>query len=57
MILSHFIYPTIITEVNVSATVGMSATVEELSATVEELSATVEELSMTVENLTMFEKI
>ena len=32
------IYPTIINKVNVSTTVGMSATVEEMSATVEKLN-------------------
>ena len=37
------IYPTIMTKVNVSATVGMSATVGEMSATVREMSATVDE--------------
>ena len=42
------IYPTIMTKVNVSATVGMAATVGEMSATVEEMSATVEEMSATV---------
>ena len=48
------------TEVNVSPTVGMSATVGEMSATVEEclrqwgeMSATVEEMSATVEKLNM----
>ena len=42
------IYPTIMTKVNVSATVGMSATVGEMSATVGEMSATVDEMSATV---------
>ena len=36
------------TEMNVSATVGMSATVGEMSATVGEMSATVGEMSATV---------
>ena len=41
------IYPTIMTKVNVSATVGeMSATVGEMSATVDEMSATVEKLNL-----------
>ena len=34
--LIYNIYPRIMTKVNVSATVGMSATVEEMSATVRE---------------------
>ena len=37
MILINFVYYTIITAVNVSATLGMSMTVEEMSATVENL--------------------
>ena len=36
------------TEMNVSTTMGMSATVGEMSATVGEMSATVEEMSATV---------
>ena len=47
------IYPTIMMKVNVSATVGMSATEGEMSATVGELSATVDEMSATVEKLNM----
>ena len=47
------IYPTIMTKVNVSATVGMSATVGEMSATVGEMSATVGEMSATVEKLNL----
>ena len=39
----YYIYPRIITEVNVSATMGMSATVGEMSATVGGMSATVGE--------------
>ena len=39
------------TKVNVSASVGMSATVEEMSATVGEMSATREEMSATVGKL------
>ena len=41
--LIYNIYPRIMTKVNVSATVGMSATVGEMSATVGEMSATVGE--------------
>ena len=47
------IYPTIMTKVNVSATVGMSATVREMSATVGEMFATVDEMSSTVEKLNL----
>ena len=36
MTLMYYIYPITMTVVNVSATVGMSATVGEMSATVEE---------------------
>ena len=46
-------YPTIMTKVNVSAIVGMSATVGEISATVGEMSATVDEMSATVEKLNL----
>ena len=42
------IYPAIMTKVNVSAILGMSATVGEMSATVGEMSATVGEMSATV---------
>ena len=45
------IYPTIMTKVNVSATVGMSATVGEMSATMGEMSATVGEMSATVDEM------
>ena len=38
MTLIYYIYPRVMTEVNVSATVGMSATVEEMSATVGKLN-------------------
>ena len=41
MILIPYIYPTIMTNVNGSSTVGMSVTAEEMSATVEEMSVTV----------------
>ena len=41
MILIYCIYPTKVTGVYVSATLGMSATVGEMSATVGEMSATV----------------
>ena len=53
MILIHYIHPTIMTmtEINVSVTMGMSATVEEISATVKEMCVTVEEMSATVEKL------
>ena len=44
------------TKVNVSATVGMSATVGEMSATVGEMSATVGEMSETVGKLNMLKK-
>ena len=45
----YYIYPRVMTEVNVSATVGeMSATVGEMSATVGEMSGTVWEMSATV---------
>ena len=44
----YYIYPRTMTEMNVSATVGMSATVGEMSATVSEMSATVSEMSATV---------
>ena len=40
----YSIYPRVMTEVNVSATVGMSTTMGEMSATVGEISATVGEL-------------
>ena len=42
------VYYRITTEVNVSATVGMSVTVGEISATVGEMSTTVGEMSATV---------
>ena len=45
------IYPTIMTKVNVSAILGMSATVGEMSATVDEMSATVGEMSATVDEM------
>ena len=45
------IYPTIMTKVNVSATLEMSATVGEMSATVGEMSATVGEMSATVDEM------
>ena len=45
------------TEVNVSATVGMSATEEVMSITVEETSATLGEMFETVKKLNMFQKI
>ena len=54
MILCYYLYPTRMTEVNVSATVEMSPTVEEISVTVEEMSATVEKMPVTVEKLDMF---
>ena len=41
----YSIYPRVMTEVNVSATVGMSATVGEMSATVGEIFATVGKLN------------
>ena len=44
--LIHYIYPSIMTEAYVSATVGMSATVGEMSATVGEMSVTVGKLNM-----------
>ena len=43
MTLIHYIHPRTMTEMNVSATMGMSATVGELSAIVKEMSATVGE--------------
>ena len=43
---SYHIYTRIMTKVNVSATVGLSATVGEMSATVGEMSATVGKLNM-----------
>ena len=46
MTLLYYIYPSIMPEVNVSATVEMSATVGEMSATVGEMSATVGKLNM-----------
>ena len=45
------------TKVNVSATVGMSATVGEMSATVGEMSVTVGEMSAKVGKLNMFLEI
>ena len=48
-----YIYPRIMTEVNVSATVGMSVTVGEMSATVGEMSAIAGEMSATVGKLNM----
>ena len=53
MTLICYIYPSIMTEVNVSATVGMSAAVGVMSATVGEMSVTVGEMSATVEKLNM----
>ena len=41
--LVYYIYPRTMTEMNVSTTVGMSATVGGMSATVGEMSATVGE--------------
>ena len=41
MSLIFYIYPRITTEVSVSVTVGMTATVDEMSATVGEMFATV----------------
>ena len=38
MILIYYIYPTLMTKMNVSATVGMSATVGVMSTTVEKLN-------------------
>ena len=56
----YYIYPRIMTEMNVSATVGMSATVGEMSVTVGEMyvtvggmCATVGEISATVGKLNM----
>ena len=57
----YYIYARIMTEVNVSTTVGMFATVGEMSATVGEMSVTVVEcpqqcmgeMSATVEKLNM----
>ena len=51
MILIPYIYPTIMTNVNGSSTVGMSVTAEEMSATVEEMSVTVEGTFTTMETL------
>ena len=48
IILIYYIFPTIMTGVNVSATV------EEMFATVEDLSTTVEDMSTTGEKLNMF---
>ena len=45
MTLLYYIYPRIMPEVNVSATVEMSATAGVMSATVGEMSATVGEMS------------
>ena len=39
--LIHYVYPTLMAEVNVSATVGMSAIVGKMSATVEKLHVVV----------------
>ena len=50
------IYPQTMTEVNVSATVGMSATVGEMSATVGEMSATVGEHTQQWRNQTWSRK-
>ena len=44
----YHIHPRVMTEVDVSATVGMSATVGEMSATMGEMSVTVFEISATV---------
>ena len=44
----YYIYPRTMTEMNVSATVGMSATGGKMSATVGEMSVTVGEMSATV---------
>ena len=51
--LIHNIYPRIMTKVIVSATVGMSARVEEMSAAVAKMSVTVGETSATVGKLNM----
>ena len=48
MRLAYYMYLTILTEMNVSATVGMSATVEERSRTMGEMSGTVEGMSRTL---------
>ena len=50
-LLISYIYPRTMTEMNVSTTMGMSATVEEMSATVGEMSATVEEIEYGLGNL------
>ena len=57
MILIYYIHPTIMTGLNMPATVGMSATVEEKSVIVEEMSVTMEEMSTTVDKLNMFKTI
>ena len=46
MISIYYIYPRVMTEVNVSATVGMSTTVGEQSATVGEMFALAGKLNM-----------
>ena len=57
MILIYYIYPILMTKMNVSATVGMSTTVKEMSATVEEMSATVGEMSTTEGELNVLENL
>ena len=49
--LIYYIYPRTMTEMNVFATVGMSATVGAMSATVGEMYATVGEMSATVREM------
>ena len=49
----YYIYPRVMTEVNVSTRVEMSATVGEMSATVGGTSATVGEMSAIVGKLNM----
>ena len=51
--LISYIYPRTMTEMNVSTTMGMSATVGETYATVGEMSATVGEMSATVGDYNM----
>ena len=51
MISIHYIYLTIMTELNVSVIVQMSTTVEEMSATLEEMYVTQEEMSTTVKEI------
>ena len=50
----EMVYSTIITEVNVSVTVGMSITMGEMFTTVDKMSATVGEICATVEKSNMF---